>query len=164
LLQINSQCQVEIFDGFCVPETLDAIFQEPPDCVLDAIDSVHPKVRLIHYCVQHGIPIITCLGSALRLDPGRIRVADLSQTKCCPLAKQVRSRLGRLGIRNGIRCVYSDEPLKAQPQPPGPEDSTVERGRVRNTLASAALVPTAVGLFAAAEILTCLLGKNSQAG
>lgn len=79
------------------------------DAVVDAIDSVGPKVSLLHYCVQQGIPVISAMGAAGKLRPDLVQQCDISKTHQCPLAKSVRSRLHDLGVNKGVPVVFSPE-------------------------------------------------------
>lgn len=116
----------------------------PPDLVIDAIDSLNPKVTLLAYCVQERLPVLSSMGAAGRRDPTRVHVADLEATSVCPLARQVRSRLRRRGVAGGITCVFSTEP-PAPPREPDLGDRTYDRGRLRNRLPSQMSLPGVFG-------------------
>ena len=79
------------------------------DYVVDAVDMVVSKVALLAYCYRQKIPLVSSMGAARRLDPARVKVADIAKTRDCPLARDVRKRLRKLGIHKGITVVYSDE-------------------------------------------------------
>ncbi|MFV0436350.1 MAG: ThiF family adenylyltransferase [Desulfopila sp.] len=149
LLQINPLCQVEPLPLFAGEETVDTILQPPVDLLIDAIDSLNPKVQLLARAYQLRIPTLSSMGAALRTDPARIRMADIFDTANCPLARLVRKRLRRRGIGRGILCVYSDEKVDfdyRQPTPEEPETATPysDRGRQRNVLGS---LPTVTGIY-----------------
>jgi tRNA A37 threonylcarbamoyladenosine dehydratase len=115
---------------------------EPPDLVIDAIDSLNPKTTLLQQCVERRLCVISSMGAAGRTDPTKIAVGDISTTRVCPLARAVRKRLRRRGIEQGIECVFSTEPA-VQPLPPD-DEPRLERGRVRNRLPNLAVMP---GIF-----------------
>ncbi len=148
VLAINPDCQVEILDLFACKETLDQILTPKPDLLIDAIDSLNPKVELLWTAVQQRIPIISSMGAALRTDPSRIRCGDISQTSGCPLAKHVRKRLRKRQVERGITCIYSTEVVPSSDSEP--EEALSEtaappcRGRQRHTLGS---LPTITGMF-----------------
>ena len=79
------------------------------DFVVDAIDTLSPKVFLIKSCVEKRIPIISSMGSGAKMDPSKVTIADIAKTTYCPLAKAVRQRLSKLGIKQGVTVVYSTE-------------------------------------------------------
>ena len=95
-------------DEGSVSELLDA-WPQKPDFVVDAIDTISPKVALIQHCLSAGIPLVSSMGSGAKFDATRVRVADISRTRVCPLAHMLRKRLHKLGIREGFLAVFSEE-------------------------------------------------------
>jgi len=79
------------------------------DYVVDAIDTLSPKIALIQYCLKNDIRLVSSMGSGAKVDATKIRVADISGTKQCPLAHMLRKRLHKLGITTGFQAVYSEE-------------------------------------------------------
>lgn len=79
------------------------------DVVIDAIDTLSPKVALIQYCLEKGIHLVSSMGSGAKLDATSVRIADISQTFQCPLAHMLRKRLHKLGITEGFDAVFSIE-------------------------------------------------------
>ncbi len=108
ILDINPDCRVEAIDGFIDDSNRDA-FLEDADIILDCIDSVNEKAALIADAYNRGIPVIASMGAALRKRTEYIQIGDISETHGCPLAREVRSRLRKMGITEGIECVYSPE-------------------------------------------------------
>ena len=109
VLDINPRCAVESLDLFAHVETLDEILSDSPCMVIDAIDSVRPKVEFLAACVEREIPVVASMGAALRTDPTRIQVGPMTEVHHCPLTAQVRRKLRRKGIEPEIPCVYSTE-------------------------------------------------------
>lgn len=107
---INPKCDVVVMPTFYEASTAEAILGEQPDFVLDCIDNMTAKVHLLATCVERGIPVISAMGAGGRLDPLRVRVSDLSETRIDPFAKIVRDLLRQQGIETGIECVWTDEP------------------------------------------------------
>ena len=79
------------------------------DYIVDAIDTLAPKVFLLYSAVQRGIPVVSSMGSGGKWDPTRVRIDDIAKSNYCKLARMVRKRLHHLGVREGIKVVYSDE-------------------------------------------------------
>lgn len=79
------------------------------DVVIDAIDTLSPKVALIQYCLEKGMHLVSSMGSGAKLDATSVRIADISQTFQCPLAHMLRKRLHKLGITEGFDAVFSIE-------------------------------------------------------
>jgi len=140
---LGAGTRIEAVEAFFHQDTADELLAGPPDFVLDAIDSLTPKVALLRACVERGIPVAGSMGASARTDPTQLRVGDIADTEVCPLARAVRTRLRRVGIRGGIPVVYSVEPPLA-PLPPDVADETVRRGRVRRRLPSLGMLP---GIF-----------------
>lgn len=149
VMDINPDCCVEAVCSFLDGEGAEELIGKSPDLVIDAIDALNPKVELISAARTREIPLISCLGAALRLDPAMIRINTLEHVHHCPLGRTVRQRLRRRGIPIDFPCVFSDEPLP-KPLPIAPpievinEDHIISRGRARNTLGS---MPTITGMF-----------------
>lgn len=87
---INPGVKAEALELFAAQETLERIFDNEPDLVIDAIDSLNPKIQMLAECSRRGLRTISSMGAATRTDPSKIKVADLLQTRVCPLAARVR--------------------------------------------------------------------------
>ncbi len=110
LLDINPNVNITVHTEFLEENnTLQVLQSEPFDYVVDAIDTVSPKVFLLQNCIEQGIPVVSSMGSGGKLDLSKIQIADISKTSYCPLAKVVRQRLFKKGIKHGITCVFSTE-------------------------------------------------------
>lgn len=149
VLSINPDCKVESLEMFTGAETVDEILSPVPDLLIDAIDSLNPKVQLLVSSYMKKIPTLSSMGAALRTDPTRVRCGDIFDTSNCPLAKLVRKRLRRRGIGRGIRCIFSTEVVNFDYTQPNDEELVgqtphSDRGRARNVLGS---LPTITGIF-----------------
>jgi tRNA A37 threonylcarbamoyladenosine dehydratase len=115
LLAINPELNLISHRVFVTPDMVEQLlFGEhiaPFDYVMDCIDSLTPKLTLLEAAYRRGIPIVSSMGAGGKLDPTRIRVADIKDTKICPFARYVRRRLRYKGIQTGIKAVYSTEPI-----------------------------------------------------
>lgn len=166
VLDINPECAVKALPLFTAEETLDKILTPQPDLLIDAIDSLNPKVQLLADAYQRKIPTISSMGAALRTDPTRIRIGDIFDTTNCPLAKHVRKRLRRRGVGKGIGCVYSTEKVDFDYTQPNEEDKVGEtpysdRGRKRNVLGS---LPTVTGIFGLVIANEAIIQLASETG
>jgi tRNA A37 threonylcarbamoyladenosine dehydratase len=163
VLDINPRCRVETLRCFAHAETMDDVLAGPPDVVIDAIDSLAPKVELLLALQQRGIPAISSMGAALRTDPTLIRVGPLTNARDCPLAARVRRRLRKRGCPADVLCVYSIEPLVHLPAAAlgeAGDDGALWRGRRRRTLGSLPTLTGVFGLTAANTALRLLLGEH----
>lgn len=165
---INPNCLVEAQEVFADQETLATILDPVPDLVIDAIDSLNPKIQLLSEVYKRGIPLLSSMGAALRTDPGKIAVGDIAESRGCPLAKRVRKRLRRVGIETGIRCVFSTEKVTFTYTPPvsdpnvPPANIYENRGRKRVILGSLPTLTGIFGLILANEAILYLSGGSEE--
>lgn len=139
---------VRTFDTFYLPETAHLFDFSIYDYVVDAIDTVSGKIALVMQAKAAGTPIICAMGAGNKTDPSAFRIADISQTKVCPLAKVMRVELRKRGITD-VKVVYSEEPplIPLEEGVPG----------------SLAFVPSAAGLMMAGAVVMDLAEVNLDA-
>ncbi len=115
LRDINPQIDLVLIDEYLdeasIPGLLDPFC---PDYVVDAIDTLSPKIALICYCMEHKYRLVSAMGAGAKWDATRIRVKDISKSFNCPLAFMLRKRLRKLGVQNGFKAVFSEELPSAQ--------------------------------------------------
>lgn len=115
LRDINPDLEIEVRNCFVRDEETEALLDAAHyDFVVDAIDTLSPKTFLIYHALQRHLPIISSMGAGAKMDPSRIRIADISKTTDCALARAVRKRLKGMGIRSGLPVVFSTEPANPQ--------------------------------------------------
>ena len=145
VLDINPAAVVNTYKTFFLPETAQEFNFFAYDYVVDAIDTVTGKIQLVMEAKRTDTPIISSMGAGNKMDPSAFRVADLSQTKVCPLAKVMRRELRKRGV-DSLKTLYSrEEPIK-------PETGTEETTR-RALPGSTSFVPPAAGLIIASEVV-----------
>jgi len=137
---INSLAEVTAESVFITPENVASLPIWDSDVIIDAIDDVTAKVALIVEAKRRGVPIISAMGAANRTDPMAFKVADISETHTCPLAKKMRRELAAQGITEGVTVVFSTE----RPASFG------------GALGSNAFVPAAAGLTIASAAIKLL--------
>ncbi|MBI9108708.1 MAG: tRNA threonylcarbamoyladenosine dehydratase [Spirochaetales bacterium] len=143
LLDINPKCRLTGVKQFADVNTIPEILKSPPDIVLDAIDTVDPKLELLTYCARSSIPVISSMGAARKTDPLAVRVDSLFKSAHCPLARLMRKYLRRRGIKSGITCVYSTEP----PLPPRPGEDSDELSGTNHSTKIMGSLTTITGIF-----------------
>ena len=152
--RLHPSIEAEAREQFFHEDTAAEILAGEPDCVIDAIDSLNPKVALLQTCVDRGLSVITSLGASSRTDPGKVRVDRLDRSRGCPLGKALRKRLRRRRVDlTRITAVYSIE-QPGPTLPPDDEDGWYGEGRPRNRLPSLSTMP---GVFGYAAANTALL-------
>lgn len=117
VLSVNRNCNVETIQVFVTPDNLEEIIPDDVDYVVDAIDTVSAKIALAVYCEQKGIKLMSSMGTGNKLNPAEFKVADIYNTKVCPLAKVMRYELRKRGVKK-LKVVYSEE----MPRKPKVED------------------------------------------
>ncbi len=155
---INPACGLRVQREFIVPESVASQIPADADYVIDCIDSLNCKTALVEHCVKGGIPVASSMGAGNRLDPSRIKLADLSKTCGCPLAAMLRKRLIRRGIAKGVLTVFTDEP----PKPPRPPEPVSGRGRPRAVNGTISYMPPLFGLMLAGEVIRRLLASDEK--
>lgn len=148
VLQINPQAQVQAFSLFFTEETAGQFQFSQYDYVVDAVDMVSAKLEMIRLSKEAGTPVITCMGTGNKFDPGAFRVTDISKTEVCPLARVMRRELKKRQV-TGVKALWSAELPKTPWGAPAGE---------RPVPGSMAFVPGAAGLLLAAEVVKDLLG------
>ncbi len=133
VLDISPDCKVSARRAFFLPETAGEFDFSDYDYVVDAIDTVAGKLALICRAKEAGVPVISCMGAGNKLDPTKLRVADIAETSVCPLARVMRRELKKRGIEH-VKVVYSPEPpvrgeRKTPPEgAPSPQGTEKEEG------------------------------------
>ncbi len=113
LLDINPDMELRAVDRFIKDDETYALLDSARfDYVVDAIDTLSPKLALIKGALDRNIPLVSSMGAGAKTDPTRMEIADISKTHHCPLAHMLRKRLHKLGIRSGFRAVFSPEPVR----------------------------------------------------
>ena len=150
---IDPTIAVQVHETFYLPETAGQFDFTQYDYIVDAIDTVTGKLMLVKAAHAAGTPIISSMGTGNKLDPTAFRVADISQTRVCPLARIMRKECKKRGIEQ-LKVVYSEE----EPLPPAPVQNLEELPEGRRALpGSVAFVPSVAGLIIAGEVIKDLI-------
>ena len=156
---INPDCEVISLKMFYTEDTYEQIFSYPLDFVVDASDTIVYKIHLMKECLKRGIPMISSMGAANKMDPTRFQIADISKTHTDPIAKVIRTRLRKEGIRKGIPVVFSDEsPIVIREEVRkvvGNDQAPIRKAKMPPS--SNAFVPSVCGLIMASYVVQELL-------
>lgn len=113
LRAINPEIELNVVKSFVNPEMVEEQLSFQPDYVIDAIDSITPKITFLKLAFEKKVRVVSSMGAGAKLDPTRLQVVDISKTYNCPFAQQIRKNLKNHGIRTGIKVVFSPEdPIK----------------------------------------------------
>ncbi|WP_018661075.1 tRNA threonylcarbamoyladenosine dehydratase [Heyndrickxia acidiproducens] len=159
IADINPECECISLKMFYTEETYEAFFQYNPDYVVDASDTIIYKVHLMKECLKRKINIISSMGAANKMDPTRLRIADISETHTDPIARVVRLKLRKEGIRKGIPVVFSDESpiiIREEVRKVVGNDQAETR-KAQMPPSSNAFVPSTAGLFMASYVVRDIL-------
>ncbi|MEG1031686.1 MAG: tRNA threonylcarbamoyladenosine dehydratase [Acinetobacter sp.] len=161
-LSINPRIRINMVDDYLTADNVKELLFNPPDVVLDCIDDVKAKLALMLHCRFNKIPLIVSGGAGGKLDPLKIRVADLSKTEQDPMLAKLRSQLRSKGIckkpkdKFGITCVYSvDNPFSSA-------EVCASAGLRCGGYGSAVVVTSSFAMIAVSEVLKKLASKKSQ--
>lgn len=153
--EIEIVCIKQYLEADKVEETL-APYAAEIDFLIDAIDTLSPKLSLIRYCVENKIPLVSSMGAGAKFDVTKIRIADLSRSFNCPLAFIVRKRLKKMGISKGFPVVFSEEL---------PERSSIVEAEERNKksqVGSISYIPFVFGCACAQAALLYLKNQDKS--
>ena len=161
MLEINPDVDVRTYQCFFLPENADDFPFEEYDYIVDAVDTVTAKLEIIMRAKEKNVPVISAMGAGNKLDASAFKVADIYDTRVCPLARVMRRELKKRNVKS-LKVVYSDEqPIRPVEDmsiscrtkcicPPGAAHKCTER---RDIPGSTAFVPAVAGLMIAGEIV-----------
>ncbi|MBX9973161.1 ThiF family adenylyltransferase [Cytobacillus firmus] len=156
---INPDCEVTALKMFYTEETYEQFFDYGLDFVVDASDTISYKIHLMKECLNRGIPMISSMGAANKMDPTRFQIADIFKTHTDPIAKVIRTRLRKEGIRKGVPVVFSDEsPIVIREdvrKTVGKDNAEIRKAKMPPS--SNAFVPSVAGLIMASYVVKELL-------
>jgi tRNA A37 threonylcarbamoyladenosine dehydratase len=155
LRDINPDIQLTEIRKFIEPDEFNNLVTASDfDYIIDAIDSVSPKIYLILAAKRHKIKIISAMGAGGKLDPSKVMIRDISKTREDFLARVIRKRLKKHGIHKGVKCVFSTEL-----QDTGALQMTDNTDFKKSHYGTVSYMPALFGLFAAGEVIQYLINK-----
>lgn len=152
LSDINPELKINKIEAFIKDEfTVELLADNNFSFIVDAIDTLAPKVFLLAEAVKRGIPVVSSMGSGGKLNPAMVKIDDISKSDYCKLARKVRKRLHRLGIRKGITVVYSAEVV-----PPERIIETVGEQNKKSNVGTVSYMPAIFGCYIASYVIRYL--------
>ncbi len=125
------------------------------DYVVDAIDTLSPKLALILATLERGVPLVSSMGAGAKTDPTQLEIADISKTHHCPLAHMLRKRLHKAGVRRGFQAVFSPEPIR--------EGAMIvcEEQNKKSNVGTISYMPALFGIGCASVVVRGLIGETN---
>lgn len=160
---INPECDAIALKMFYTEETYEKLFAYPLDYVVDASDTISYKIHLIKQCLERKIPLISSMGAANKMDPTQFQIADISKTSMDPIARVIRQKLRKEGIKKGVKVVFSTE------KPIVPRQDVTQRivsenappiRKAKQPPASNSYVPAVAGLIMVSEVVKDLIKSD----
>lgn len=158
LLDINPDLQLEVLPEYLRDERLEEVVAQPFDFVVDAIDTLSPKVFFIYNAVRSGHRVVSSLGAGGKVDPMQVRIDDIERSYNCRLGKMLRKRLHRLGIRRGVTVVYSPEDI-----PPHSMRPVEDEQNKKTVVGTISYMPPIFGCLCASVVLRTLSAPPASA-
>jgi len=146
--EINPDINLTVIQEYLKDERMIEVINAGYDYVVDAIDTLSPKIFLIYHSLQRKLPVVSSMGAGGKFDPTRICIADISETTDCPLARILRKRLHRLGVRDGFTAVYSPEQVDKSKVVPTPGEQN--KASVVGTIS---YMPASFGIACASVVI-----------
>lgn len=154
LRDINPELELTVVNRFIKDDETDALLDSAKfDYVVDAIDTLSPKLALIKGALDRGIPLVSSMGAGAKTDPTRMEICDIARTHHCPLAHMLRKRLHKIGIRTGFHAVFSAEPVRE-----GAMILCEEQNKKSNT-GTISYIPALFGIGCASVVVRGLIGE-----
>ena len=154
LKDINPDLQLTVVNRFIKDDETDALLDSDKfDYVVDAIDTLSPKLALIKGSLDRGIPIVSSMGAGAKTDPTLMEIKDISKTHHCPLAHMLRKRLHKIGIRRGFKAVFSPEAVR--------EGAMIlcEEQNKKSNVGTISYIPALFGIGCASVVIRGLVGE-----
>lgn len=151
LLQINPNLKLHVISEFIVDERIEQIVTAKPyDYIVDAIDTLSPKIGLIYYSMKNNLKLVSSMGSGGKLDPTQIEIVDFKKTYNCRLAYILRKKLRKMGVTTGFKVVFTPEKSQG-------EIVSIEEQNKKSMLGTISYMPAVFGCFMASVIINELI-------
>lgn len=154
LKDINPDLELTAIHEYLRDDRMKEVLNENFDYVVDAIDTLSPKTYLLKICVERNLRIISSMGSGAKSDPSKVQVADIDKSYNCMLARAIRKRLHKMGIKKGIKVVFSTEEA-AEGAVVGLEEG--ELTNKRSLVGTISYMPAIFGIYCASVVIRDLI-------
>lgn len=154
---INPEINITVVNDYIQDEKITELLKSQPfDYVVDAIDTLTPKVFLIFHAKQLGLKVVSSMGAGGKTDPSNVQIADISKSYNCKLARMLRKRLSKLGIKKGIKVVFSPEKIDEKAV-------RIEEGKnKKSTVGTISYMPPVFGCFISSVVINDLISETAS--
>ena len=154
LRDINPDIELRVINEYIRDEkTYELLDSEQFDFVVDAIDTLSPKLALIAASLERGYKLVSSMGAGAKTDPTKMEICDISKTHHCPLAHMLRKRLHKIGIRSGFEAVFSPEPIRQGAM------ILCEEQNKKSNVGTISYIPPLFGIGCASVVIRGLIGE-----
>lgn len=154
LLDINPNLKLRVINEYLRDERIIEILEEAPyDYVVDAIDTLAPKILLIYHSLKNNYKVVSSMGAGGKMDPSQIRVCDISKSYNCRLARMLRKKLHQIGVRKGVTVVFSPEDVDKRAV------VLTESQNKKSNVGTISYMPPIFGCYIASAVLRDLAGE-----
>lgn len=154
LRDINPKLNLQVINCFIKDTEMENLIKQDFDYVVDAIDTLSPKVNLIYQCIKNKVSVVSSMGAGGKFDPALVKVVDISKSYNCTLARKIRKYLYRMGIRKGCKVVFSPEEVVKE------SVLLVEQQNKKSTVGTISYMPPVFGTYCASVVLRSLISKS----
>jgi len=154
LMDINPGLELTVLNEFIRDDRIPEILEEPFDYVVDAIDTLSPKIYLIYHALKKGLRLTSSMGSGGKVDPSQVRVSDFADTYNCRLAYVLRKKLRKLDVHGGFKAVFSTEQVSKEMIIPVEGEQNK-----KSTVGTSSYIPAIFGCILASIVLRDLAGE-----
>lgn len=153
--EINPDIRLHVINDFIRDDRMVEVLEMARyDYVVDAIDTLAPKIFLIYHCLQKGLKVVSSMGAGGKMDPMQIRIVDISKSYNCTLARMLRKRLHKLGVYKGVKVVFSSEEVD-------PEAVVLsESENKKSNVGTISYMPPLFGCYCASVVIRDLAGER----
>jgi tRNA A37 threonylcarbamoyladenosine dehydratase len=157
LLDINPNLEIIAIQKYLDEENIQELLSQPFDYVVDAIDTLSPKLALIYYSLKNNLRLVSAMGAGGKIDPSMVKIAPLSASYNCRLARYVRKRLRKMGLDADYPVVFSPEEIEKERV-----KLTDGSKNKKSIIGTISYMPNIFGCFTASIVIRDLIGENIE--
>ncbi len=155
LKDINPDIELTVISEFLRDSKIEALLSNKFDYIVDAIDTLSPKIFLIYHALRQNLPLVSSMGAGGKLDPAQVHISDISESYQCRLAFMLRKKLRKFDIHEGFRVVFSSEPVNK-----AVVKLTEGEQNKKSTVGTISYMPAIFGCMCASVVVRDITGED----